>query len=125
MINNSKLVGKASLAIPLLLLVGAANAAVVSVDYQVAGDGLITRDLDNAMEWLDVSETVGVTANQAAALYGADGFRFATAAEVVTLFISAGIDEILDFSTFPPTTVHGTYDYNVTQSPQNVTSEAG
>ncbi len=75
----------------------ACMGAVISVDFQNLGDGLITRDLDNSLEWLDVSETVGISKNTALSLYAGDGFRLATASEVVALYVSAGIDEVLDF----------------------------
>jgi len=102
------------------------SAAVTEVDFATTGDGLITRDLDNGMEWFDVAATTGMSANAAEALYSSSGFRLATADEVVALFISAGIDEILDVEPWPPVTVYGSFVFSeTTYDDKNVSSEAG
>lgn len=113
------------IAIASLVFSTGVNAAVVEADYQSPGDGLITLDVDNGREWLDVTATVGVSVNQAVSIYAPEGFRLATTEEVIALFVSAGIDEILDFSTFPPITVYGSYDFEITFDPNNVSSAAG
>lgn len=102
------------------------NASVIELDYAIAGDGLITRDVDNAMEWFDVAATTGLSANDAVSLYAGAGFRLATANEVVNLFISAGIDEILDVGPWPPVTVYGDFVFSeVTYNDKNVSSAEG
>lgn len=108
------------------LLSTGVNAAVVELDFAGVGDGLITRDVDNAKEWFDVAATTGLSANEAESLYASAGFRLATADEVVDLFISAGIDEILDMSVWPPLTVYGDFVFSeVTYNDKNVSSEEG
>ena len=110
----------------LLAISSGVNAAVISLDYASAGDGLITRDVDNDMEWFDVAATTGISANQAVTMYAGDGFRLATANEVVDFFISAGIDEILDVEPWPPVTVYGSFVFSeVTYNDKNVSSAEG
>ncbi len=53
-----------------------AQAAVVSADWLAAGDGLLTRDVVNGLEWLDLTQTRGVSFNEALA-DTAVGSRFA------------------------------------------------
>lgn len=76
--------------------VGSAQAVVITADFNTAGDGFITRDLDNGLEWLDVSTTVNVSINDAISTYSAAGFRLATDLELISLYVSSGIDEVLD-----------------------------
>ena len=70
-----------------------ARADLVSQDYLAAGDGLLTHDTQTGLRWLDVSATQGLSANQI--LSGAGGwsshFRYATYAELSTLFEHAGL----------------------------------
>lgn len=72
------------------LLIGVpASAALQVVDLDSPGDGLITRDTATGLEWLDVSETSGLSYNEVEA--GADGWlasgwRHATGAQVCDLF---------------------------------------
>ena len=114
------------LATTALILSTGLNAAVVELDYAISGDGLITRDVDNAMEWIDVAATTGLSAYDAESLYAGTGFRLATANEVVDLFISAGIDEILDVEPWPPVTVYGSFVFSeVTYNDKNVSSVEG
>jgi len=73
-----------------------AEAAVLEVDLLAPGDKLLTRDLVNRRDWLDLSQTQGLSYNSAVALTNAgqpfEGFVPATRAEVETLALSAGID---------------------------------
>ena len=115
-----------SLAAIALVLSTGINASVIELDYASAGDGLITRDVDNAKEWFDVAATTGLSANDAESLYAGAGFRLATANEVVDLFISAGIDEILDVAVWPPETVFGDFVFSeITYNDKNVSSAEG
>lgn len=70
-----------------------ARADLVSQDYLAAGDGLLTHDTQTGLRWLDVSATQGLSANQI--LSGVGGwsshFRYATYAELSTLFEHAGL----------------------------------
>ncbi|MCW8854171.1 MAG: hypothetical protein OQK72_05690, partial [Gammaproteobacteria bacterium] len=40
------------------------NAAIISVDWQSAGDNLITQDTDSGLEWLDLTVTNGVSLSE-------------------------------------------------------------
>ena len=105
----------------LLLIPVTSNAAIMSLDFSGAGDGLITRDLDHNLDWLDVSATVGISSNNAVATYASSGFRLATDDELVSLYIGAGVDQVLDFNYGVSTTaVVGT-----NTAYQNVTSVGG
>ena len=57
-----------------------------------------TRDTDTALEWLDLTETVGLTYNEVQAQIMAgeelDGWRYADAAELISLIDSAGGDGV-------------------------------
>lgn len=87
------------------LYLSSANAALSSVDWQTANDGLLTRDTVTGLEWLDLSFTAVGTDRNAALnntiakiqnrlqnpsdiLYG---FRYASIGEVQSLFIDAGL----------------------------------
>jgi MYXO-CTERM domain-containing protein len=72
---------------------GSANAALVSADLRNAGDGLVTRDTASKLEWIDFTETVGLSTTQlAGAGWWKDaGFRSATREEVLQLLSNAGL----------------------------------
>ncbi len=70
---NKMVTGAAFLAATLSL---PAQAAVVSADWLATGDGLLTRDAANGLEWLDLTQTQGMSFNQALA-DTASGRRFA------------------------------------------------
>lgn len=79
----------ASLLIPVL-----SNAALIEVDLETPGDGLITRDTIGGLDWLDLNETFNLTYNEALSEIGLSipaGFRFATQSEVFGLFAEAGV----------------------------------
>ena len=67
-----------------------AGAALVSADLTAPGDGLITRDTVTGLEWLDVTETAGISYNGALTSSLIDlGFRYADNNEVTLLFNQA------------------------------------
>ncbi len=72
---------------------GGAAAAVVQADWLAAGDGLVTRDLDNGREWLDLTQTTGLTVAQAISQTGAGGrlagWRYANMDELFAFYGSA------------------------------------
>lgn len=73
---------------------GAAEAALVSVDYRAAGDSLLTLDTVTGLRWLDVDATLGKSAHDlfdGAGGWVAAGFRYATDLDVRTLFVHAGL----------------------------------
>ena len=73
----------------LLSFVTSANAVFTSEDYLNAGDGLITRDSDSGLEWLDLTETTGMSYNQVIAELGAGGslygWEYATGTQFETM----------------------------------------
>ena len=81
------------------------NAAVVSIDWQTAGDSLITSDTTSGLNWLDLTETAGLAQTTILASMGGGGayagWRYASSAEVVTLFANFGVD----LSIGAPTTI--------------------
>lgn len=78
--------------VTLLLFVGTAHADLAEVDLSTPGDGLITRDSDTGLDWLDLTETTNVSylAIRAGAggWYG-DGWVHATGAQIATLFLNS------------------------------------
>ena len=72
-----------------------ARGALLSVDWQVAGDDLITRDTTSGLDWLDVTETGNRSYDDVSSQLGAGaefaGFRYATQAEVTDLFNQFGL----------------------------------
>jgi hypothetical protein len=70
-----------------------AAAVLVSVDLFSAGDGLITRDTDTGLDWLDVPLTTSLSYDQIQAGAGnwiPNGWRYATEAEVCHLWVTHG-----------------------------------
>lgn len=76
-----------------LLPSGGVAAAVVQADWLAAGDGLVTRDLDNGLEWLDLTQTTGLTVAQAISQTSAGGrlagWRYANMDELFAFYGSA------------------------------------
>ncbi len=68
-----------------------ARAAIISMDWEdaAAGNGYITRSVEQGLDYLDISQTLGMSWNQVDAQFTAggtfEGFRFATEAEVIDL----------------------------------------
>ncbi len=77
-----------------LCLAGTANATLMSADWKVAGDGLLTRDDVNGLEWLDLTESTNRSYNSVIGEFGAGGdfagFRYADVTELTLLFSQAG-----------------------------------
>lgn len=67
-----------------------ANAALVSVDWQSTGDGLLVKDTTTQLEWLKLTETMGMSYADVSSQLGVggsfEGLRYATNAEVINLF---------------------------------------
>jgi hypothetical protein len=87
---NMKL--KATLIATVLLLSAAsAQASLVETDWNNLGDGLATLDTDTGIEWLDLTQTLGMSINQAEGLLGStfDGWRLPTGAEVTQMMVNA------------------------------------
>ena len=79
-----------------LTLSTSVNAEIISVDWQAAGDNLITRDTVSGLNWLDLTETNNMSFHQVVTELSVSGqfygFRYATSAEVVTLWDNFGIN---------------------------------
>ncbi len=83
------------IAVAALVAMNSATAALLERDWKVAGDGLITHDIDTGLEWLDLTETTNLTVATVTAQLGPggdfEGFRYATAVEVGQLYTNAGL----------------------------------
>ncbi len=88
----------ALLTILLCVINSPAIAELVSIDLSTQGDKLLTMDTKSRLEWLDITETAGLSYNQLLPQIAPGGsfdeFRLATSAEVSDLFAAAGITEI-------------------------------
>lgn len=73
-----------------------AGAAIVSTDWKIAGDNLLSHDTVTGLYWLDLTETAGLSRDYVITQFGTggdfDGFRYATIAEVVGLWSNFGIN---------------------------------
>jgi hypothetical protein len=81
------------LVLAVFLLALPAAAQLVTVDLFSAGDGLITRDTDSGLDWLDVPLTTSLSYDQIQAGAGnwiPTGWRYATEAEVCHLWVTHG-----------------------------------
>lgn len=84
-----------------------AVAALVERDLYAPGDGLITYDTETNLEWLDLSQTAGMSYNDVKNRTGAlAGWNWANAGTLETLRINAGIN-------FNGSTRDGTYVNNM------------
>lgn len=82
----------AAVAASLMLSAANANATTLfSADLNASGDGLLTVDTAAHLEWLDLTATANLSRSEVlAGTYVANGFRFATEAEVLKLFMDTG-----------------------------------
>lgn len=82
----------------LVLSTGAAQAALMEIDWKVAADGLLMLDSETNQEWLDLTASSGVSYSDVEAEFGLggdfEGFRHATTSEVEGLWNNAGIPNI-------------------------------
>ena len=76
----------------------AAYAALIELDWIVAGDKALLQDMTTGIVWLDLGKTGNRSYNDVAANLGPggdfDGFRFASEDQVIGLFKDAGIPDI-------------------------------
>jgi hypothetical protein len=92
------------LALLLCWIPGSAAALVLAVDLSQPGDGLVTRDTDSGLEWLDLTLTTNLSWNEVEAGAGgwlAAGWRRATGQEVCGLMGSFGFAPSSCPSPFP------------------------
>jgi|GEM_PF-826960 len=90
-----------------LLSAAPASAALLERDLLSNGDSLLTFDENTGLEWLDLSATTDLSPDEVIAGSGefttALGFRYATFAEIESLFAAAGIVDLLG----TPTSTNG------------------
>jgi len=93
------------LAATALILSTSVNSAIVSTDWQNAGDNLITLDTVSGLEWLDLTETSSMSYDDVTAQLGVggayEGFRYATDTEVISLWSNFGVDLSQDAPSSP------------------------
>jgi hypothetical protein len=77
-------------AILTLISVSSAQAALIKADWHSNGDNLIVRDTSTNLDWLMLTETNGMSYSHVITQLGVggmfEGFRYASSAEVVSLF---------------------------------------
>lgn len=77
----------------LLTLSFASHAELVSTDWKTEGDALATLDTETGIEWMDLSETDGMSINTVLSMTSSggkfEGWRLPTDDEVLTLFDAA------------------------------------
>ena len=82
----------ASAAFAVLLTVGGlASGELLEANLHAPGDGLITRDTRTGLDWLDLTETVGLSLNEILGGAGgwlADGWRYADQTQMCELMES-------------------------------------
>jgi len=81
--NMKSLMKKVIVATALLLTVNAASAGLIRVDLSSAGSQGVTLDTDTGIEWLGLSNTLGMSMNEALTAFS--GWRVATQFEVGTV----------------------------------------
>lgn len=81
-----------------LAVSGLANAGFIELDWKTANDGLLTLDDRTNLEWLDLSQTIGLNFDtvNAQLVAGGDyeGFRYATGAEYEELWFGTSYDHV-------------------------------
>ncbi|MGJ8637533.1 MAG: hypothetical protein ACSHX5_11870 [Phycisphaerales bacterium] len=76
----------------------AAHAAIVRMDSEF-GSNSVTRDVDNGLDYLDLTQTIGVSYNDMVSTHLAvggqfEGWRYANRDEYDELLVSAGISRV-------------------------------
>jgi hypothetical protein len=85
-----------------------ANADLIATDWKTTGDSLSTLDEATGIEWLDLTQTMGMSINQVEVLLGStfSGWRLPTRTEVSEMFYnySPETSSIADNETYEQTT---------------------
>ena len=91
--GNSSLMG---VVFACLGIICTAQSSVISVDWKIAGDNLITRDATSGLDWLDLTETNNISRTSILPELESggqfDGWRYATSEEVVSLWVNFGVN---------------------------------
>ena len=113
-----------------------ANAELISTDWKTTGDNLVTLDTETGIEWLDLTQTIGMSINEVEGLLNStfEGWRLPTVSEVTQMMMtafssqveavqatgswsvtSASVDNEADnfMALFGTTYASGTYDYSL------------
>ncbi len=84
--------------VAVMLMPSYAGALLISQDDVTFGIDSITYDDETGLEWLDLTETAGLSYDGISAQLGVggtyDGWRYVTEGEVNTLMVNAGIPDI-------------------------------
>jgi hypothetical protein len=74
-----------------LLSTSVVNAEIVETDWKDNGDSLVTLDTETGIEWLDLTQTDGMSINQAENLLSStfSGWRLPTRTEVTEMMVNA------------------------------------
>jgi hypothetical protein len=84
---------RAAIIVACLLSTSVVQAELIETNWKNTGDALATLDTDTGIEWLDLTQTEGMSINQAERLTGAgnifEGWRLPTRAEVTELMTHA------------------------------------
>ena len=98
--------GTVALVAAITALTATAGATLTSSDWQNPDDGLLTIDSDTGLRWLDWSYTANRSYNDVFSELGDggefEGFRYATEAEMRTLYANAGAVFIPPIDGFDP-----------------------
>ncbi|WP_371375331.1 PEP-CTERM sorting domain-containing protein [Thalassotalea aquiviva] len=96
-----KLISKFTIAC-VFLLTATVNAALIEDDLFTTGDGFLIKDTTTNKEWLDVTQTVGLSVNEffSTSPYATLGFNLANASEVYDFFFSAGAEVVINGNGF-------------------------
>lgn len=77
-----------------LLISAVVSADIISIDWKISGDDLITQDTVSGLEWLDLTATSNLSRNYVSSQLGVGGeftgWRFATGNEVASFFDAFG-----------------------------------
>jgi hypothetical protein len=81
--NTSRLLGAVCTCLTFVSFsASAALVDLINIDLKIAGDELITRDSNSGLDWLDLTETNGLSQNYILTQMGSgglfDGWRYAT-----------------------------------------------
>jgi hypothetical protein len=75
----------------MLLSITSAQAELVNTDWENAGDNLATLDTETGIEWLDLTQTDGMSINHVESLLNStfSGWRLPTSSEVTEMLVNA------------------------------------
>jgi len=89
---------KTMTALVLTTIAGGAHADLIEADDAFFGTDSVTLDTDTGLEWLDLTESQGLSYNEVVAGMGAggtyEGWRYASVAEVYGPLTNAGIPDV-------------------------------